>query len=131
MATTPTAAPTIAPASAIEKKLDPQIALALKQSRGELPTAGPGAVMPNIPIRDATRMLVDVSVPVTQNVLDHFKAIGAQVSASSVLRHTVRAMVPITEIDGLAAREDVQAITPATLSDSSTINAAPPVNITR
>lgn len=110
-------------AGVIAKKLDSQLSLALKQLRGELPTAGPGAVVPNIPIKDpdGSRVLVDVSATVSQDLFDHLKSIGATVGTSSVVRKTVRAMVPVDKLESVAARPDVTGITPAILTDSNVI----------
>lgn len=110
-------------AGVIAKKLDSQLSLAVKQLRGELPTAGPGAVVPNIPIKDpdGSRVLVDVSATVSQDLFDHLKSIGATVGTSSVVRKTVRAMVPVDKLESVAARPDVTGITPAILTDSNVI----------
>lgn len=114
------------PVALIEKKLDSQLLLALKQLRGELPIAGPGAVFPNIPIKDpdGSRVLVDVSATVSQDLFDHLKSIGATVNTSSVLHKTVRAMVPVSKLESVVARDDVTAMTPATISDTSVIKSS-------
>ncbi|MBX7211832.1 MAG: hypothetical protein K1X78_26235 [Verrucomicrobiaceae bacterium] len=128
------AAPPAAPefsrpsAAAIEKKLDSQLNLALKQLRGELPASGPGYVYPNIPIKDpdGSRVLVDLSATVSDDLFNHLKSIGATVDTASVVRKTVRAMVPVTQLETVAARPDVTAVTPATITDTSVIKTGRP-----
>ncbi|MEY2479146.1 MAG: trimeric autotransporter adhesin [Verrucomicrobiota bacterium] len=103
------------PATALPK-LDDQIVLALKQSRSQPPFDKPTSLEPDIPIKDAGRMLVDIEGSVSQELLDQIAIVGGQVVNESVTATKVRAMVPLLPLEALATRADVKFISPARIS---------------
>ena len=57
-------------------KLDPQILLALKQSRGQPPFDKPTSLQPDIPIKDGARVLVDMEGSVSTQLLNQVALVG-------------------------------------------------------
>jgi hypothetical protein len=94
------------------KKLDAQLVLALKQSRALPPFDKPTSLQPSIPVKDRSRALVDVEGQVTKELLDSISAAGGDIVNGFVTSDKVRAMVPVAQLETLAARSDVTAISP-------------------
>jgi hypothetical protein len=102
-------------------KLDGQIVLALKKSRGQPPFDKPTSLEPDIPIKDGDRVLVDIEGSVSKALLDHVTLSGGTVPGGSTTSTTLRAMVPLSQVEALASRTDVNSIAPAKLSVTSKI----------
>jgi len=100
------------PASTL-KKLDPQLLLALKKSRGVPPFDKPTALEPDIPVKHNGRVLVDMQATVSRGLLNHVALLGGWVDNKSATTTTLRAMVPFSQLEALAARADVKSISPA------------------
>ena len=94
-------------------KLDGQIVLALKKSRGQPPFDKPTSLEPEIPIKDGDRVLVDVDASVSKGLLDQVALFGGVVVNGPPTAATFRAMVPLSQLEGLAGRSDVNFISPA------------------
>ena len=114
-----------ASAASVENKLDAQISLALKQSRGEPPFDKPSTVQPDIPIKDGPRVLVDLNALVSADLLKHVEAIGGRLAPSPDAARIVRAMIPLGELEALARRADVTNIAPARLYRISRLDSEP------
>jgi hypothetical protein len=95
------------------KKLDAQIVLALKKNRGEPPFDKPTSLQPDIPFEHAGRVLVDMEASVSRQLLDQIALVGGQVVNGSQTATTLRAMVPLSQLETLAGRADVKFISPA------------------
>ena len=108
-----------------EKKLDSQLTLALKQTRGQPPFDRPTSLEPNIPIKDGDRVLVDIEGSVSKQLLDQVRVVGGQLVSSSTTVTTVRAMIPLQQLESLARRPDVKSIAPAQLAVTSKVIAPP------
>ena len=120
------------PATSTQSKLDSQIVLALKQSRGEAPfdrrTAlepGISITQPDIPIKDGPRVLVDLEATVSEELRIHIGLIGGQLAPSPDAARIIRAMIPLAEVEALAARADITFISPARLELKSGIYLKP------
>ncbi len=98
------------------KKLDAQIVLALKQSRGQPPFDKPTSLKPDIPIRDGASVLVDVKATISADLVTHITLIGGKVAKSPDPAHIIRAMIPLSQLEALSWRADVKFISPAKLS---------------
>jgi hypothetical protein len=107
---------------AAKDKLDGQIILALKKSRGEPPFDKATSLEPNIPIKDGDRVLVDIQGSVSKALVDQVTLSGGAVPSGSTTTTTLRAMVPLWQLEALAARADVRSIVPAKPSVTSRIN---------
>jgi hypothetical protein len=103
-------------------KLDGQIVLALKKSRGQPPFDKPTTSLePDIPVKDGDRVLVDIEGSVSKSLLDQVTLSGGVVPTGSTTSTTLRAMVPLSQLEALASRADVKSIAPAKLSVTSQI----------
>jgi len=100
----------------IPGKFDGQIVLALKKSRGQPPFDKPTSLEPDIPIKDGDRVLVDVDASVSKGLLNQVSLSGGVVVNGSPTTTTFRAMVPLSQLESLASRKDVNFISPAKLS---------------
>jgi hypothetical protein len=103
------------------RKLDGQIVLALKKSRGQPPFDKPTSLEPDIPIKDGDRVLVDIEGSVSKALLDQVTLSGGTVPSGSTTNTTLRVMVPLSQVEALASRADVNSIVPAKLSVTSQI----------
>ena len=103
------------------QKLDAQIVLALKQSRGQPPFDKPTSLQPDIPIKDGASVLVDVKATVSADLVTHITLIGGKVAQSPDPAHIIRAMIPLSQLEALSWRADVKSISPAKLSVTSRI----------
>jgi hypothetical protein len=106
---------------AAKDKLEGQIVLALKKSRGQPPFDKPTSLEPDIPIKDGDRVLVDIEGSVSKALLDQVTLSGGTVPNGPTTTTTLRAMVPLSQLEALASRADVTSITPAKLSIRSQI----------
>src|SRR5437588_6839381 len=107
--------------AAAARKLDGQIVLALKKSRGQPPFDKPTSLEPEIPVKDGDRVLVDIEGSVSKALVDQVALSGGTVPNGSTTAMTLRAMVPLSQLEALAARSDVHFIAPAKLSVTSQI----------
>ena len=103
------------------KKLDAQIVLALKQSRGQPPFDQPTSLQPDIPAKIAGRVLVDVKASVSRGLLDQVALVGGQVVKGSETATTFQAWVPLSQLETLALRSDVKFISPARPTGTSRV----------
>ena len=101
------------------QKLDAQIVLALKQSRGQPPFDKPTSLKPDIPIKNGASVLVDVAATVSADLTRHITLIGGKVAQSPDPAHIIRAMIPLSQLEALSWRADVKSISPAKLSVTS------------
>src|SRR4029077_3176145 len=106
---------------AARAKLDGQLLLALRKSRGEPPFDQPTSLEPTIPVMDGDRVLVDIEGSVSQTLLDQVKVIGGALPDSSPSNTVLRAMVPVSQLETLASRADVKSILPAKVSVTTRI----------
>ena len=97
-------------------KLDSQLLLALKQVRGIAPFDRPTSLRPNIPVKDGDRVLVNVDGAISQDLANAITQAGGQLVNGFVTNTSARAMVPVSQLETLAARTDVASITTTRLS---------------
>lgn len=106
------------------KKLDAQIVLALKKSRGEPPFDKPTSLQPDIPFQHAGSVLVDVKGSVSRELLNQIALIGGVINNSESAT-TLCAMVPLSQLESLAGRADVKFISPARPTITSRVKVSP------
>jgi hypothetical protein len=111
------------PASTLEK-LDLQLRLALKKTRGEAPFDKPTSLEPDIPVKHNGRVLVDMEATVSRGLLNHIVLLGGWVDNSSATTTTLRAMIPFSQLEALASRADVKSISPAHPTIKSRVKAS-------
>jgi hypothetical protein len=107
------------------KKLDAQIVLALKKSRGEPPFDKPTSLQPDIPFQHAGSVLVDMEASVSKGLLNQIVLDGGWVDNGLTTATTLRAMVPLSQLETLAGRADVKFISPARPSVTSRVKVSP------
>jgi hypothetical protein len=112
--------------SAAQQKLDSNIVLALRQSRGEPPFDRTVALQPALPVRQDGCVLVDLDATVSPDLLVYIRSIGGEIINSFATARAVRAFIPLKQMETLAARADVKFISPAAVATTNPI-AAPPV----
>jgi hypothetical protein len=110
--------------TAAQRKLDSHIVLALKKSRGEPPFDRPTSLDPDLKIAADGRVLADLHAQVSRPLLALIEATGGQVVNSFEAAHSIRAWVPLTQMEALASRSDVQFISPA--AEATTNNSGAP-----
>ena len=106
-------------APAARAKLDDQLLLALRKSRGEPPFDQPTTLEPEIPVKDGNRVLVDIEGSISKALRDQITLGGGALPDNAASNTTLRAMVPIWQLETLAIRSDVTSISPAKLSVTS------------
>ncbi len=99
--------------TAAQKKLDSHIVMALKKSRGEPPFDKPTSLDPDLVIQPDGRVLVDLNATVTGKLLDDIEKDGGKIINSFDASRAIRALVPLTRMEALASRADIQFISPA------------------
>lgn len=100
-------------------KLDGQLLLALRKSRGEPPFDKPTTLEPEIPVKDSDRVLVDIQGSISKALTDQITLGGGALPDNAVSSTTLRAMVPLSQLETLATRSDVTSISPAKPSITS------------
>jgi hypothetical protein len=106
-------------APAARSKLDGQLLLALRKTRGEPPFDKPTTLEPEIPVKDGDRVLVDIEGSISKGLRDQVILGGGAFPDSSPSNTMLRAMVPLSQLEALATRADVTSISPAKLSVTS------------
>ena len=101
---------------AAKSKLDDQLLLALRKNRQEPPFDNPTTLEPEIPIKDGDRVLVDIEGSISKALTNQVILGGGALPDSSPSTTTLRAMVPLSQLETLAARSDVKSISPAKVS---------------
>jgi hypothetical protein len=100
------------PASILDK-LDSHIVLALKKSRGEPPFDKPTQLDPDLAIEPDGRVLVDLNATVSKELLARIETDGGKIINSFEATRAIRALVPLSRMEALASRADIQFIAPA------------------
>ena len=104
-----------------KEKLDGQLLLALRKSRGESPFDKPTSLEPAIPIKDGERVLVDIEGAVSKALREQVTLRGGALPGSAASNTILRAMVPLSQLESLALRGDVKFISPAKVSVTTRI----------
>jgi hypothetical protein len=110
--------------AAVLPKLDAQLVLALKKSRGEPPFDRPTTLQPDIPFQHAGSVLIDVKGSASAELLNQIRSIGGVINNSESAT-TLRAMVPLSQLETLAASADVKFISPARPIITSRVKVSP------
>jgi hypothetical protein len=87
-------------------KLDQQLVLVVKQSRGET------ALQPDV-YKFGGRVLVEIEAPFSRELSDQIASLGGQVVVGWGTATTFRAWVPFAQVETLAVRADIKSMSPA------------------
>lgn len=112
-------------AAGVASKLDSQVTLAVKQTRGLAPFDQATTLKPDLNMVDGDRALVDIQGNISQELLDRIGLLGGNVVPRSVTATTFRAAVPLSQIETVAARSDVTSISAAVITVTSRIKVPP------
>lgn len=93
-------------------KLDSQLVLALKRSRGEAPFDRPTSLRPE-DYEIGGRVLVDMKASVSKELRDQIALLGGQAINGWATATTLRAWVPFAQLETLASRADVSSMSAA------------------
>jgi hypothetical protein len=98
--------------SPVEQKIDSQMLYEMKQSSGEM-LKGMPVLNTGIEPDKSGKVLVDIKAKVTDDLLQQIKAADGEIIYSSESGGTIRAKLPMTQIEALASNKDVIFIGPA------------------
>ncbi|HEX4342754.1 MAG TPA: S8 family serine peptidase, partial [Verrucomicrobiae bacterium] len=96
--------------SPVHRKLDSQIVLQLKQNRQQLRAMGVTNLQPQIKFAGDGRVLVDINAEVTDDLLTRIKEAGGEIVASIPRLHSIRALLPLEQLESLAGSAQVKFI---------------------
>ncbi len=108
-----------------QRKLDSQIVLALKKSRKEPPFDKTTSLKPGLLVQADGRVLVDLKARVSAGLLEQIEQSGGQVINSFDAARAIRALIPLTQAEVLAARDDVDFISPAAEATTNQTSSLP------
>ncbi len=106
----------------VERKLDSHLVHALRQQRQQRVVPGRGAGLAALRSKADGRVLVDLRAAVQPELLARIEAAGGTVVSRQARFQTIRAWLPLDQVDALAARPEVRSIRPA---DEATTNVGP------
>lgn len=93
-------------------KLDNQLVLSVKQSRGDPPFDKPTTLRPEV-YKYRGRVLVEIEGSLTREMSDQIASLGGQVVKGWGTATNFRVWVPVAQLETLAGRADVTLISPA------------------
>ncbi len=105
-----------------QQKIDSQLLYADKMRRGEPIADGVASLDVKLERDDQGRPLVDIKADVTDELLQEIGELGGNVINSFPQYHAIRAAVPLSVIEILAARADIQFIGPAVGAQRSAVD---------
>jgi hypothetical protein len=95
----------------VQQKIDSNLLLAVQQQRGEVGIASTQLIT-GVEVDTAGTTLVDVRADVTDDLLAQVRALGGEISYTSVPLRTVVARVPLNAIEQLATSPQVRFVLP-------------------
>lgn len=98
--------------AAILSKLDSDLVLVVKKSRGEAPFDRPTTLEPDV-YKFNGRVLVEIQGTISREVSDQITSLGGQLVIGWGTATTFRAWVPFAQLETLAGRADIKSISAA------------------
>lgn len=98
------------------QKLDSQLLLVLKQDREQPASNKQPAVQAEAPFREGDSVLVDVQGRVSPDLVKYVTLAGGKLAVSPDPNQIIRAMFPVSQLENLSRRPDVNFISAAQLS---------------
>ena len=95
-----------------QQKLDSNLLYTVRMMRGESAAPGVPFLYTGVELDDNNNPLVDITANVTDQLLEQLKSAGALVLFSSATFRSIRAIVPASQIENIAASPDVSFISP-------------------
>jgi len=106
--------------SPVQRKLDSQIVYQLKQDSRQLLKLGVVNLQPQVDLDPDGRVLVDISADVSNDFIAKIEDAGGTIVSSVPHFHSVRALVPLDQLESLAGLSEVKFIRPAVPAQTST-----------
>lgn len=106
--------------SAVERKISSQLLQAIKEYSGKKLAEGTQLEPADVHADRKGNLMVDISATVTDELLANIKMLGGQIIFPSKQYNTIRAQVPISSIEKIAAYEVVKFIKAAVLPQLNT-----------
>lgn len=97
----------------VERKLDSQLLHACRQHRGQIAVPGAEHLRPRLHLRQGDDVLLDLKADVTPELLQEIQRLGGRILNSFKQHSSIRAWLPLTAIEQVAALQGVQKIRPA------------------
>jgi len=95
-----------------EQKMDTQLLYELKMDRGETIADGVQSLETDVQVSDDGKAVVDITAQVSAGLLTQLEGNGAEIINTVPERNSIRAAVPITSIEAIAALSDVKFVQP-------------------
>src|SRR5262249_23381696 len=96
-----------------QRKLDSQLVYALRLSRNELGAFGITNLHPNLKVEPDGRVIVDINATVTPALISQMTQAGSVVLDSLPQFNSIRARVPLNQMESLVMADGVKFIQPA------------------
>lgn len=96
----------------VQRKLDSNLLYALKMSRGQEIAAGVASIQTGLPTDPGAIVEVDITAVVTDRLLDTLERLRGSILSSYPAYRTLRAVVPLAEVEAIAASPDVLFVQP-------------------
>jgi hypothetical protein len=106
--------------TALQRKIDSQLLFAGKASRNEPVAEGIEKIEVDLDHDVAGRVMVDLEADVSEELLATIEAAGGKVFNSFAEYRSIRAALPLTELESLSSRNDVEFISPAARAERNT-----------
>jgi hypothetical protein len=100
-----------APASVLNK-LDKDLVLVVKKSRGEAPFDSATTIQPDV-FSVRGRVLVEIQGSISRELSDQLTSLGGQLVTGWGTATTFRAWIPFAQLETLASRNDIKSISAA------------------
>jgi subtilisin-like proprotein convertase family protein len=96
-----------------QRKISSSLLYTAKMKRGVSITPSVRSLIPAVPVTDDGRVSVEIAGDVGKVLVEAIEQAGGQVAPSSIKAGVIRALVPLDQIEQLAAMQEVRAIHPA------------------
>ena len=102
-----------------QQKMDSQLVYVANQAQGLAAVAAVPTLVADVAMGADNRVLVDVRCACTPEIIDFITQSGGTVTAEVPAFSSIRALMPATVIEALAARDDVSYVQPAVLATTN------------
>jgi uncharacterized repeat protein (TIGR01451 family) len=102
-----------------QRKISSQLIYTARMMRGQAVADGVPALETGVDVDDADNMLVDITATVTDNLLAQLRAAGANILSSYPQFRSIRALVPASQLEPVAALPAVTFISPKQEADTA------------
>ncbi|HLK54181.1 MAG TPA: hypothetical protein VKU42_12050, partial [Candidatus Angelobacter sp.] len=114
-----------------QQKIDSNVLYTVRMLAGKAPAPGIASLNTGVDVDDSNNLIVDITANVTNSLLQQLNDAGVQVWNSNARFHSIRAVVPSTQIEAIAAWPDVIFISPRVQAITSTTHWPGPVRLIR